>query len=97
MPMLTTLRIRLPVWPFHVAAADAIRKVRHPVEHGMNPGHDVLAVDQDRRAARRAQRHVEHGPFLRDVDLLAAEHARRCGRAGRSPPRGGRAAAPSHQ
>ncbi len=55
-------------------AADAIRKVRHPVEHGMNAGHDVLAVDQDRRAARRAQRDVEHGTFLRDVDLLAAEH-----------------------
>ena len=55
-------------------AADAIGKVRHPVEHGMNLRHDVLAVDQDRRAARCAQRHVEHGAFLRDVDLLAAEH-----------------------
>ena len=60
--------------PVPGAAAHAIREVRHPVEHGMNLGHDVLAVDQDRRAARRAQRHVEHGSFLRDVDLLAAEH-----------------------
>ena len=56
------------------SAAHAIRKVRHPVEHGMNLRHDVLAIDQDRRAARCAQRHVEHGSFLRDVDLLPAEH-----------------------
>ena len=74
MPMLTTLRIGLPVCPCPCAAAHAIGEVRHPVEHGMNLGHDVLAVDQDRRAARCAQRHVEHGSLLRDVDLLAAEH-----------------------
>ena len=40
----------------------------------MNLGHNVLAVDQDRRAARRAQRHVKHGSVLRDVDLLATKH-----------------------
>ena len=74
MPMLTTLRIGLPVCPVQAPLAHAIGEVRHPVEHGVHLGHDVLAVDQDRRAARRAQRHVEHGPFLRDVDLLAAEH-----------------------
>ena len=56
------------------AAAHASREVRHPVEHRMNVGHDVLAVDQDRRAARCTQRHVEHGSVLRDVDLLATEH-----------------------
>ena len=74
MPMLTTLRIGLPVWPVHAPPRTRFGEVRHPVEHRMNLGHDVLAVDQDRRAARRAQRHVEHGSLLRDVDLLAAEH-----------------------
>ena len=37
-------------------------------------GHDVLAIDDDRRAFRRAQRHVQDGAVFRDVDLLAAEH-----------------------
>ena len=74
MPMLTTLRIRLPVRPRPGPAAHAIRKVRHPVEHGMNPRYDVLAVDQDCRAARGSQRHVEHGALLRDIDAFAAEH-----------------------
>ena len=37
-------------------------------------GHDVLAVDDDRRVLRRAQRHVQHRAVLGDVDLLAAEH-----------------------
>ena len=40
----------------------------------MDLWHDVLAVDQDRRAARRAQRHVEHGSVLGDVNLLATKH-----------------------
>ncbi len=40
----------------------------------MHVGHDVLPVDHDRLAARRAQRDVQHGAVLGDVDLLAAEH-----------------------
>ena len=56
------------------AAADAVGEVGHLVEHGVHLRHDVLAVDDDRRALRRAQRHVQHGPILGDVDLLAAEH-----------------------
>ena len=55
-------------------AADAVGEVRHPVEHRVHLGHDVLAVDHDRRAPGRAQRHVEHGALLGDVDLLAPEH-----------------------
>ena len=57
-----------------VAAADAVGEGRHLVEHGVHVGHDVLAVDDDRRAARRAQRDVQHGAVLGDVDLVAAEH-----------------------
>ena len=56
------------------AAADAVGEVGHPVEHRVDVGHDVLAVDDDRRASRRAQRDVQHGAVLGDVDLLAAEH-----------------------
>ena len=40
----------------------------------MDLGHDILAVDDDRRASRRAQRHVQHGAVLGEVDLVAAEH-----------------------
>ena len=74
MPMLTTLRIRLPVWPFHVAAADLLGEVGHLVEHGVDLGHDVLAVDDDRLPLRGAQGDVQHGAVLGDVDLVAAEH-----------------------
>ena len=74
MPMLTTLRMRLPVWPFHAPLRTRLGEVGHLVEHGVHLGHDVLAVDDDRRAPRRAQRHVQHGAVLGDVDLLAAEH-----------------------
>ena len=49
MPMLTTLRMRLPVWPFHAPLADAVGEGGHLVEHGVDLGHDVLAVDDDRR------------------------------------------------
>ena len=64
MPMLTTLRIRLPVWPFHSPRADALGEVGHPVEHLVDLGHDVLAVDDDRlaRAARAARRGGRRGP-----------------------------------
>ena len=35
---------------------------------------DVLAVDDQRAVPRHPQGDVEHGPVLRDVDVLAAEH-----------------------
>ena len=44
--------------------------------------HDVLAVDEDRRVARRAQRDVQHGALFGDVDFLAARTSRRSARAG---------------
>ena len=74
MPMLTTLRMRLPVWPFQAPLRTRLAEVGHLVEHGVDLGHDVLAVDDDRRAARRAQGHVQHGAVFGDVDLVAAEH-----------------------
>ena len=56
------------------AGAHALGKVGHAAEHGMHVGHDVAAVDLDHRVARRAQRRVQHGAVLGDVDLVAAEH-----------------------
>ena len=59
---------------FPLAAADAIGEVSHLVEHGVDLGHDVLAVHDDGCSFRRAQRHVQDRAVLRDVDLLAAKH-----------------------
>ena len=69
MPMLTTLRMRLPVWPFQSPLRTASAERRHAVEHLVHLGHDVDAVDDDARAPRRAQRDVQHGALLGDVDL----------------------------
>lgn len=37
-------------------------------------GHDVDAIDDHPRGLRRAQDRVQHGPLLRHLDLLTAEH-----------------------
>ena len=74
MPMLITLRIGLPVCPFHSPGAHPVREGRHPVEHLVHLLDDVLAVDDQRAVPRHPQRDVEHGAVLRDVDVLAAEH-----------------------
>src|SRR5262249_59943087 len=59
---------------FPLTAADAVRKCSHLVEHGMNSGNDVVAVHDNRRAPRHAQRHVEDGPVFPEVDFLTSEH-----------------------
>ena len=74
MPMLMTLRMRLPVCPFHSPLRTRLAEVRHLIEHGVDLGHDVLAVDNDGRPSGRAQGHVQHRPLLRDVDLVPAKH-----------------------
>ena len=74
MPIFTTLRMRLPVWPSEGAAAQTRRESRHRVQHLMDIRHHVGAVDLDARSARRAQRHVQHRAAFRGVDLLAGEH-----------------------
>ena len=72
MPMLTTLRIGLPVCPRPLAAADPLAERGHPVEHLVDLLDDVVAVDDQRALARHPQRDVEHGAVLGDVDPLAA-------------------------
>ena len=74
MPMLMTLRMRLPVWPFHAPLRTRLAEVGHLVEHGVDLGHHVLAVHHDRCPSRRAQRHVQDRSVFRDVDLLASKH-----------------------
>ena len=55
------------------AGTDAVREVRHAVEHGVNVRHHVLAIDDDRGTPRGAKGRVEHGASFGDVDLVAAE------------------------
>ena len=46
----------------------------HPPEHLVHVGHHVVSVDVDVRTGRGAQRGVQHGAPLGDVDLLPGEH-----------------------
>ena len=64
----------LPVCPVHAPGAHAVGEVGHPAEDGVHVGDDVDAVDLDARPFGSAQRDVEHGAVLGDVDVLAREH-----------------------
>ncbi len=64
----------LAVVPGPLAVAHPVRERAHAVEHRVHAGHDVLAVDDDRRVARGAQRDVQRGAVLRHVDPVAGEH-----------------------
>jgi len=59
---------------FPPARQDVLRKALHLVQDGVDLGHDVLAVDEDRLVRPIAQRHVEHRPALGLIDSLAGEH-----------------------
>ena len=73
MPILMTLRMRLPVCPVH--SPDRTDRRRPPsVEHRVNLRHDVLAVDENALIPRRPQRHMQDRAIFADVDLLAGEH-----------------------
>ena len=63
-PMFTTARIGLPVCPVHAPTRTRVGEGAHPVEHLVDLAHDVDAVHDQRRVARHAQRHVQHGPVL---------------------------------
>ena len=74
MPILTILRMRLPVCPVHSAVADAIGEAGHFVEHRVDFRHDVPAVHNNGSPLRRAQGDVQHRAVFRNVDLVAPEH-----------------------
>ena len=50
--MLTTLRIGLPVWPVHSPERTRSANAGHPVEHLVDLGDDVGAVDDQRARPR---------------------------------------------
>ena len=62
------------------AGADLVGEGVDPVEHLVDVGDDVLAVDLERASARQPQRGVQHGAVLGDVDVLAARTSRRAAR-----------------
>ena len=74
MPMLTTLRIGLPVWPFHSPERTRSLNAR------MRPSTSCTCLTTSTPstssdcAVGHAQRDVQHRTILRDVDALAAEH-----------------------
>ena len=74
MPMLTTLRMRLPVCPSHRPLRIWSEKAAIRSRTACTSGHDVGAVDDNPLALRRAQGDVEHGALFGHVDLFAAEH-----------------------
>ena len=82
MPMLTTLRIGLPVWPVHAPLRTRLAKSAIRSSTAWTSGTTFSPSTRIDALARGAQRHVEHGPLLGDVDLVAARTWRRCGRAG---------------
>ena len=60
--------------PLPCAAAHLAGEVGHALQHLVHLRHHVLAIHDDRLPLRGAQRHVQHGTILRDVDPVAAEH-----------------------
>ena len=74
MPILTTFLIGLPVCPFQAPLRTLPAKSGHAIEHGVDLGNHVFAVDDDRLSFGSAQGHVQDGAAFGDVDLLAAKH-----------------------
>src|SRR5262245_1843289 len=74
MPMLTTLRMRFPVWPFHapprtrLANSDIRSSTACACCHPSSPSKTLVA------SRGRPQRDVHEGPPLRNVELVPAEH-----------------------
>jgi len=62
--------------PLPAAVADLTAERRHPLQHLVDVGHDVVPIDEDPLAPRGPQGHVQHGAMLGDVDPLAGEHRR---------------------
>ena len=80
MPMLTTVRIRLPVTPVHAPGADLLGEGVDPLEHVVDVGATSWPSTSSGGVGRAAQRGVQHRPVLGDVDVLAARTSRRAAR-----------------
>ncbi len=56
------------------AAAHTFAERSHVCERGAHVGHDVAAVDHHRPARSIAQRDMQDGSVLGDVDVLTGKH-----------------------
>ena len=74
MPMLTTLRMRLPVWPFQSPLRTRLAKAAILSSTACTSGTTFWPSTTMDCVLRRAQRDVQHRAVLGDVDLVAAEH-----------------------
>ena len=74
MPMLTTVSIGLPVTPVPLAAAHLVGEGVHLVQHLVHLGTTSIPSTTSSASRGVAQRGVQHGPVLGDVDVLAGEH-----------------------
>ena len=74
MPTLTTFAIGLPVWPFH--SPDLTRLAKSAIRPSTSCTCCTTSTPSTTSALVRGhpQRHVQHGPVLGHVDVLAAEH-----------------------
>ena len=61
---------------FPPPATDLVAEHAHMRQDFVNAGHDILALGQDRTIAAIAQRDMQHGSILGEVDFFAVEHAR---------------------
>ena len=74
MPMLMTLRMRLPVWPFHAPLRTRLAKSAILSSTAWTWGTTFSPSTTMDAPSRGAQGHVQDGPVFRDVDLLAPKH-----------------------
>ena len=74
MPILMTLRMRLPVWPFQAPLRTRSQKSAILSSTSVDRRDHVFAINDDGSAFGSAESHVQHGALFRDVDLLTPEH-----------------------
>ena len=74
MPMLTMLRMRLPVWPFHAPERTRSANSAMRPSTACTSGTTLRPSTSITASRGRAQRRVQHGAVLGDVDLVAAKH-----------------------
>ena len=74
MPMLMTLRMRLPVCPFHSPLRTRLEKSAILSSTAWTCGTTFSPSTTMDAPLGRAQGHVQDRPLLRDVDFVAAKH-----------------------
>ena len=74
MPMLMTLRMGLPVWPFHSPLRTRLEKLAILSSTAWTWGTTFSPSTTMDDPLRGAQGHVQDRPLLRDVDLLSPKH-----------------------